>query len=144
MSLKITNLRLQSHFPGAIELIGSLHAWLVMMDFLLMVAATRTACCQYRAALWTHNTVPMHLGELRGIYCEDLEKTRSCDNYSTGFWPPGSLHTLGADGHIWQRDRLFMWIKNFCFEYICGECLQLSLHLMLQIWWKSLLWNMCQ
>ena len=25
---------------------------------------------------------------------------RSNDNDSTGFWPPGSLHTLGADGYI--------------------------------------------
>ena len=25
---------------------------------------------------------------------------RSSDNDSTGFWPPGSLRTLGADGHI--------------------------------------------
>ena len=25
---------------------------------------------------------------------------RSSDNDSTGLWPPGSLHTLGADGHI--------------------------------------------
>ena len=25
---------------------------------------------------------------------------RSSDNDSTGFCPPGSLHTLGADGHI--------------------------------------------
>ena len=25
---------------------------------------------------------------------------RSGDNDSTGFWPPGSLHTMGADGHI--------------------------------------------
>ena len=25
---------------------------------------------------------------------------RSSDNDSTGVWPPGSLHTLGADGHI--------------------------------------------
>ena len=25
---------------------------------------------------------------------------RSSDNDSTGFGPPGSLHTLGADGHI--------------------------------------------
>ena len=24
----------------------------------------------------------------------------SSDNDSAGFWPPGSLHTLGADGHI--------------------------------------------
>ena len=27
-------------------------------------------------------------------------KIRSSDNDSIGFWPPGSLHTLGADGHI--------------------------------------------
>ena len=25
---------------------------------------------------------------------------RSIDNDSTGLWPPGSLHTMGADGHI--------------------------------------------
>ena len=25
---------------------------------------------------------------------------RSSDNDSTGFWPPGSLHSLGVDGHI--------------------------------------------
>ena len=25
---------------------------------------------------------------------------RSSDNDSSGFWPPGSLHTLGADGQI--------------------------------------------
>ena len=42
----------------------------------------------------------------------------SSDNDSTGFLPPGSLHTLGADGHIQQRDRLFMWIKILCIEYI--------------------------
>ena len=33
-------------------------------------------------------------------------------------WPPGSLHTMGADGNIKQRDRLFMWIKILCIEYI--------------------------
>ena len=25
---------------------------------------------------------------------------RSSDNDRTGLWPPGSLHTLGVDGHI--------------------------------------------
>ena len=34
----------------------------------------------------------------------DISKTqlliRSSDNDSTGFWPPGLLHTLGADVHI--------------------------------------------
>ena len=43
---------------------------------------------------------------------------RSSDNNSTGLRPPGSLHTLGADGHILQRDRLFMSIKIICIEYI--------------------------
>ena len=43
---------------------------------------------------------------------------RSSDNDSTGFWPPGSLHTLGADGHIKQRDRLLMVIKIHYIEYI--------------------------
>ena len=43
---------------------------------------------------------------------------RSSDNDSTGFWPPGSLHTLGADGHIKERDRIIMWIKILCIEYI--------------------------
>ena len=27
-------------------------------------------------------------------------RIRSSDNDSTGLWPPGSLHTLGADGHV--------------------------------------------
>ena len=43
---------------------------------------------------------------------------RSSDNDSTGFWPPGSLHTLSADWHIQQRDRLFMWIKILSIENI--------------------------
>ena len=59
-------------------------------------------------------------------------------------WPPGSLHTLGADGHIKQRDRILCGLKFFAFNILCGEYLQSSLHLMLQIWWKLLLWKMCQ
>ena len=35
-----------------------------------------------------------------GYLPETHLKIRSSDNDSTGFWPPGSLHTLGADGHI--------------------------------------------
>ena len=31
---------------------------------------------------------------------ENKAPIRSSDNDSTGFWPPGSLHILGADGHI--------------------------------------------
>ena len=29
-----------------------------------------------------------------------MKNNKVHDNDSTGFWPPGSLHTLGADGHI--------------------------------------------
>ena len=32
--------------------------------------------------------------------CNSRYLIRSSDNDSTGFWPPGSLHTLGADGLI--------------------------------------------
>ena len=35
-----------------------------------------------------------------GSYLVWVGPIRSSDNDSTGFWPPGSLHTLGADGHI--------------------------------------------
>ena len=31
---------------------------------------------------------------------DDIDPIRSSDNDSTSLWPPGSLHTLGADGHI--------------------------------------------
>ena len=37
------------------------------------------------------------------LWCSIAKKSqiiRSSDNDSTGLWPPGSLHTLGADGHI--------------------------------------------
>ena len=35
---------------------------------------------------------------IRWIIC--FWKVQWQDNDCTGFWPPGSLHTLGADGHI--------------------------------------------
>ena len=35
-------------------------------------------------------------------------------------------------------------LKFFALNIFCGEYLQSSLHLMLQIWWKRLLWKMCQ
>ena len=35
-------------------------------------------------------------------------------------------------------------LKFFALNIFCGEYLQPSLHLMLQIWWKLLLWKMCQ
>ena len=74
---------------------------------------------------------------------------RSSDNDSTGLWPPGSLHTLGADGHIsrgtFNKEIGFLCVlKFFALNIFCGEYLQSSLHLMLQIWRKPLLWKMCQ
>ena len=36
------------------------------------------------------------------------------------------------------------WLKFFALNIFCGEYLQSSLHFMLQIWWKPLLWKMCQ
>ena len=36
------------------------------------------------------------------------------------------------------------WLKFFALNIFCGEYLQSSLHLMLQIWRKPLLWKMCQ
>ena len=35
-------------------------------------------------------------------------------------------------------------LKFFALNIFCGKYLQSSLHLMLQIWWKALLWKMCQ
>ena len=35
-------------------------------------------------------------------------------------------------------------LKFFALNIFCGQYLQSSLHLMLQIWWKPLLWKMCQ
>ena len=35
-------------------------------------------------------------------------------------------------------------LKFFALNTFCGEYLQLSLHLMMQIWWKPILWKMCQ
>ena len=39
------------------------------------------------------------LGTISGLILL-AELIRSSDNDSTGLWPPGSLHTLGADGYI--------------------------------------------
>ena len=35
-------------------------------------------------------------------------------------------------------------LRFFALNIFCGEYLQSSLHVMLQIWWKPLLWKMCQ
>ena len=43
---------------------------------------------------WCHHALVYHGRHLIS------SSIRSSDNDSTGFWSPGSLHTLGADGHI--------------------------------------------
>ena len=46
---------------------------------------------------------PVHAANLvanGGNTAYRVDVIRSSDNDSTGFWPPGSLHTLGADGRI--------------------------------------------
>ena len=68
--------------------------------------------------LWANHHAQLHF---QNVSCHAnllVCSIRSSDNDSTGFWPPGSLHTLGADGQNQQRDRLFMWIKILCIKYI--------------------------
>ena len=59
--------------------------------------------------LWRVNDSPYYREfTLSGLFrtCQapglaaEVDPIRSSDNDSTGFWPPGLLHTLGADGHI--------------------------------------------
>ena len=69
---------------------------------------------------------------------------RSSDNDSTGVWPPGSLHTLMQMGTFNKEIGFLCGLKFFALNISCGEYLLSSLHLMLQIWWKPLLWKMCQ
>ena len=40
-----------------------------------------------------------HMGRIKTIYIKHTV-IGSRDNDSTRYWPPGSLHTLGAGGHI--------------------------------------------
>ena len=74
----------------------------------------------FKGTLWnsTQNIIPIHwkvwfsynIEILRALRVKSSDtflkrpqviyQIRSSDNDSTGFWPPGSLHTLGADGHI--------------------------------------------
>ena len=56
------------------------------------------------------------------------------DNGSTHCWPPGSLHTLAAGGHIEQRGCILYGLKFFALNIFWEECLQPSLCLMLQMW----------
>ena len=47
--------------------------------------------------------LPTEVEKLLGIANNENDRIKlilSSDNDSIGFWPPGSLHTLGADGHI--------------------------------------------
>ena len=54
------------------------------------VQARRKSVTMYKNRQWVN-----YIGNF-------LLAIRSSDNDSTGFWPPGSLHTLGADGHIYK------------------------------------------
>ena len=60
-----------------------------------------------KAITWISNYKPWILWDVK----------RSSDNDSTGFWPPGSLHTLGADGHF------LCGLKFFALNIFCGEYL---------------------
>ena len=46
------------------------------------------------------NGLPFYCKHFREDWPAVSGLIRSSDNDSTGLWPPGSLHTLGADGHI--------------------------------------------
>ena len=48
---------------------------------------------------WIWNSIEISLG-LEMWYIDKRMSIRSSDNDSNGFWQPGSLHTLAADGHI--------------------------------------------
>ena len=58
----------------------------------------------YRGILYIERAPANVIIDTLGVWHEMQHETRawlrSSDNDSTGFWPPGSLHTLGADGHI--------------------------------------------
>ena len=47
---------------------------------------------RHETAFWWRHNGP--------VTSQLTDPMRSSDNDSTGLWPPGSLHTLGADGHI--------------------------------------------
>ena len=59
------------------------------LNVLIHAADTPTAW------MWCQST-----GDPLDVFQKFKVSIRSSDNDSTGFWPPGSLHTLGADGHI--------------------------------------------
>ena len=46
---------------------------------------------------------------------------RSSDNDSTGFWPPGSLHTIGADGYILKRLAFCVDWNSLYWIYFVGK-----------------------
>ena len=96
-------------------------------------------------AIWVH--IYIHITSLKYI----LKNVISSDNVLL----PDCTKQSPASGH---QVRCLPWVKNGTFNkeirFLCGlkffalnilgEYLQSSLHLMLQIWWKALLWKMCQ
>ena len=77
-------------------------------DMLFMCIAIFQRGCK---VLWWTPSASVILNIIRGVYSfwnsiglfilhDKQISIRSSDNDNTSFWPPGSLHTLGADGHI--------------------------------------------
>ena len=99
------------------------------------------------------------------FYCNYFEMRRECNSYQSRYslqcralmnqYGPVTM-IVPASGH---QVRCIPWVQMgtfnkeigvlcglnfFAFNIFCGEYPQSSLHLMLQIWWKPLLWKMCQ
>ena len=88
---------------------------------------TVVICCDYlplrqgdsvfaiKHGLWgKHNIIYIQI---------DLVSIGFSDNGSARYLTPGLRYTLGAGGHIWQRDWRFMWIKILCIELILWRLL---------------------
>ena len=65
-----------------------------VLSLMYVLLFTLSQCVQYHLIL---DGVTSPLYDTGNIHYHAI---RSSDNDSTGFWPPGLLHTLGADGHI--------------------------------------------
>ena len=80
------------------------------------------------------------LGERFGLTIEIW----STDNDSTGSGHQVCCIPWVQMGTFNKEISFLCGLKLFALKIFWGEYLQSSLHLMLQIWWKPLLWKMCQ
>ena len=63
------------------------------------IAATKDISCYVTLRLLAFLThILLYIPIIKNIWFQRI--IRPSDNDSTGFWPPDSLHTLGAGGHI--------------------------------------------